>query len=59
MSKSQEMAKKLDALYKKLDALEEIMRNDAETAAALKKQIRVLEKDFVNAFDDDVRAGLI
>ena len=59
MSKSQEMAKKLDALYKKLDALKERMGNDAETAAALKKQIRVLEKDFVNAFDDDVRAGLI
>ena len=59
MSKSQEMARKLDALYKKLDALEERMRKDAETAAALKKQIRVLEKDFVNAFDDDVRAGLI
>ena len=59
MTKSQQMADRINALYKELNALEEKMKNDAEKEKQLKKQIESLEKDFVKAFGEDVNAGLI
>ena len=59
MAKSQQMADKINALYKELSVLEEKIKNDVEKEKQLKKQIESLEKDFVKAFGEDVNAGMI